>query len=183
MHRPEKVLEMLKAGNSRFVSGTNLPRFDHEKRIEASGPQRPYAVVVGCSDSRVPVEAIFDAQMGELFVIRTAGHVLAAASFASLRYAIEILGARTVVVLGHDECGAVQAALEKQTPYWLNPITSHIRVSGESTLPEAVKAHVVETVAEVAEWAQDIGLEQIIGESVGIYGGAYAFESGEVRWL
>ena len=78
-----------------------------------------------CSD-----EAVFDVGVGELFVVRTAGHVLAQASTASVRFAVEKLGARMVVVLGHEDCGAVQAALSADSPGWLAPIIDHIEVVG-----------------------------------------------------
>lgn len=182
MLSPTEVRNALEAGNIRFAQGTPHIKYDSVARAQASQTQRPKAVVIGCSDSRVPVETIFDVQMGELFVIRTAGHVLAAASLASLRYAIEVLGARTIVVLGHEECGAVDAALRGNTPYWLHPITSHIRIKS-NVLSEAVDEHVIETMDEVVEWINDIGLEGTVGDKVAVFGGAYNLKQGLVHWL
>lgn len=182
MPSPTEVRDALEAGNVRFAQGTPHIKYDSGARAQASQMQKPQAVVIGCSDSRVPVETIFDVQMGELFVIRTAGHVLAAASLASLRYAIEVLSVRTIVVLGHEECGAVDAAMSGNTPYWLHPITSHIRIKS-TVLSEAVDEHVVETMDEVAEWMHDIGLESTVGDEIGIFGGAYNLKQGLVHWL
>lgn len=154
------ALKMLKAGNRRFVQGRSAGHFSMEQRMRSLEGQQPWAVVVGCSDSRVPVEVIFDASPGELFVVRTAGHVLAQASLASVRFAVENLGAQTVVVLGHEDCGAVAAALAGDSPEWLTPIVQHIRVEGidEADVPEdaentllaaAVYGHVADTAVEL----------------------------------
>jgi carbonic anhydrase len=174
------ALHMLRDGNTRFVEGRQKPHYTPEERAGLSREQRPWAVVVGCSDSRVPIEVVFDVGPGELFVVRTAGHVLADAGYASVRYAIEELECRLVVVLGHEDCGAVTAARKGHVPEWLSPITEHIQFSEGATLAEAVDEHVLESVEEVREWLKAAGLP---GEQPVVVGAAYQLASGKVHWL
>ena len=113
-HRPttpaHATAELL-AGNERFVTGTRVhPHQDAEHRASLALEQRPFAVMFGCSDSRLAAEIIFDRGLGDLFVVRTAGHVIGAEVLASIEYGVTVLGAPLVVVLGHDSCGAIQAA-------------------------------------------------------------------------
>jgi carbonic anhydrase len=109
-----EALERLRAGNRRFVTGVRSldATFDRTRHNGLMG-QEPFAVVLGCSDSRVPVEIIFDHGLGDLFVIRVAGNVVAASQIGSVEFAAERFGTRLVVVLGHTHCGAVQATLEE----------------------------------------------------------------------
>lgn len=109
---PARVLAELLAGNERFVQGR--PRYGHDVAAAAAvaGNQEPDAVVVGCMDSRVPLEAIFDQTFGAICVVRTAGHVLDQAVWGSIEFAVGQLGVPLVVVLGHERCGAVAAAVE-----------------------------------------------------------------------
>lgn len=190
-HDTVAALRTLKEGNRRFAEGRSSGHFSAEQRALSLAGQRPWAVVVGCSDSRVPVEAVFDVGPGELFVVRTAGHVLAQASLASIRFAVARLGARTVVVLGHEDCGAVAAALAGDAPEWLAPITRHIRIDGvdpsaapadadDALLAAAVDAHVVDTVAELRSFLGGIGPT---GAETQVVGAAYKLASGEVHWL
>lgn len=190
-HDTQTALRLLREGNVRFVEGHTTNHFSAEKRSAALQGQQPWAVVVGCSDSRVPVETVFDVGSGELFVVRTAGHVLAQASLASIRFAVEKLGAQTVVVLGHQDCGAVAAALSGDAPDWLDPITRHIRVTGidasqapadadNPLLAVAVDEHVRDTVAELREFLEEISPEAPMAHVVGA---AYKLTSGVVHWL
>jgi carbonic anhydrase len=109
----EKILRMLVEGNIRYMNGRpnekNLPYQRHETTEE----QHPFAVVLTCSDSRVSPELIFDQGIGDLFVIRTAGHVVDEAAMGSIQYAVEHLHVDTIVVLGHEKCGAVTAAVNE----------------------------------------------------------------------
>jgi carbonic anhydrase len=108
---PADSLAELLAGNRRFVTDTRIhPNQDAEHRAALAVAQRPFAVVFGCSDSRLAAEIIFDRGLGDLFVVRTAGHILGAEVLASIEYGVVTLGAPLVVVLGHDSCGAIQAA-------------------------------------------------------------------------
>lgn len=184
----EEAMRMLKEGNRRFAEGRSLHRFSADEREASVDGQSPFAVVVGCSDSRVPVEAVFDVGVGELFVVRTAGHVLTAASLASVRFAVQKLGSSLVVVLGHEDCGAVGAALAGNAPEWLGPIVNRIDVSqvdasrapadaDDALLAAAVDDHVLDTVNEVREFVAGFKPETQVA------GAAYKLASGEVHWL
>ena len=93
-------------------AGPSHPNQTTARRTEITGGQHPFAVIVGCSDSRVPPEIIFDQGLGDLFVIRLAGHVISDEALGSIEYALEHLGTRLIMVLGHDNCGAVTAAVK-----------------------------------------------------------------------
>lgn len=110
-----EALERLREGNRRFVEGGRAmrPRAGSERRRELVDGQAPFAVVVGCSDSRVPVEMVFDQGLGDLFVIRVAGNVIDPSQRGSVEYAAVALGTPLAVVLGHSGCGAVHAALQR----------------------------------------------------------------------
>ncbi len=108
---PADAWSELVAGNARFVAGRMLhPSQGVEHRAELSAGQAPFAVVFGCSDSRVAAEIVFDQGLGDTFVVRTAGHVIDTTVLGSIEYGVEVLGAPLVVVLAHDQCGAVTAA-------------------------------------------------------------------------
>jgi carbonic anhydrase len=109
------ALERLRAGNGRFVSGVRSldSLMSQTRRNDFVTGQRPFAVILGCSDSRVPVEIVFDQGLGDLFVIRVAGNIVASSQIGSVEFAAERFGIRLVVVLGHTKCGAVQATLEE----------------------------------------------------------------------
>lgn len=103
-------------GNKRFISGElEHPNISAERRKYVAGGQNPFAVIVCCSDSRLPPELIFDQGLGDIFVIRVAGNVIGSLSLETIKYAVAHLKASTVLVIGHSECGAVQAVLEGVT--------------------------------------------------------------------
>jgi carbonic anhydrase len=110
--QPADALELLKAGNARFVAGT--PRFEPfgPRIAELANGQSPFAAVLGCSDSRVPIEIVFDQIPGDLFVVRVAGNFLNRDGLGSLEFAVDALKSKLIVVLGHENCGAVDAALK-----------------------------------------------------------------------
>jgi carbonic anhydrase len=108
---PAAALAELLAGNQRFVTGTRVhPNQDAEFRASLAAEQRPFAVVFGCSDSRLAAEIIFDRGLGDLFVVRTAGHIVGEEVLASIEFGVTQLGVPLVAVLGHDSCGAIAAA-------------------------------------------------------------------------
>ncbi|GAA4093399.1 MULTISPECIES: carbonic anhydrase [Streptomyces] len=108
---PRAALETLLSGNQRFVTGSpDHPNQDAARRTEVVPGQNPFAVLFGCSDSRLAAEIIFDRGLGDLFVVRTAGHVVGPEVLGSIEYGVSVLGCPLVVVLGHDACGAVAAA-------------------------------------------------------------------------
>ncbi len=107
---PERALDLLKKGNIRFVSNLKKKQNLIEQVIATSQGQNPFAVILGCVDSRVPVELVFDEGIGDLFSIRLAGNVVNDDVLASLEYACEVIGSKIIVVLGHTDCGAIKAA-------------------------------------------------------------------------
>jgi len=143
---PDEAQVRLQEGNARFVSGA-MRHGDQspERRHELSKGQKPYAVVLGCSDSRVGPELIFDEGLGDLFVVRLAGNTADAAGMGSIEYAVEHLGAKLVVVLGHDHCGAVSAAVKG------GEVPGHIGVLVEALRPalKAGKTHPGDAVENV----------------------------------
>ncbi|MGK0239053.1 MAG: carbonic anhydrase [Candidatus Pelagisphaera sp.] len=110
----EEALDRLQTGNQRFVSGSHdVASLDSEKRRAAvAGGQEPFAIILGCSDSRVPAEIVFDQGLGDLFVIRVAGNIVAPSQIGSIEFAVGSFGTPLVVVLGHSNCGAVSATLD-----------------------------------------------------------------------
>jgi len=123
---PRKVWLEMQRGNARFVSGEpRHPRQDVERRHDLASGQRPRAALFGCSDSRLAAEIIFDKGLGDLFVVRNAGQVISDSVIGSLEYAVAVLEVPLIVVLGHDECGAVNAAIES-TKLDAPPLPPHI---------------------------------------------------------
>ena len=110
---PRVGLKKLMGGNKRFTEGKSLrPRQDSLALHGTEGGQKPFAIIVGCSDSRVPNEIIFDQGVGDLFIVRTAGQVMAQASYGSIEFATLALGSKLIVVLGHTNCGAIKGACD-----------------------------------------------------------------------
>ncbi len=123
---PAKVWNEMQRGNARFVAGEpRHPRQDVDTRHELEGGQRPRAALFGCSDSRLAAEIIFDKGLGDLFVVRNAGQVVSDSVIGSLEYAVAVLGVPLIVVLGHDACGAVRAAINS-TDADADPLPPHI---------------------------------------------------------
>jgi carbonic anhydrase len=136
-----EALTLLEAGNARFVAGTpHIGRLD-AALLELAGGQSPYAIVLGCSDSRVPIEMIFDQQPGKLFVVRVAGNYLTDDIFGSIEFAVASFKSKLVVVLGHTKCGAVTAAVAHAKDGTTQP--GHI-------------AHLVDAIAPAAEATRDL---------------------------
>jgi carbonic anhydrase len=140
---PADALAELLAGNQRFVTGTRIhPHQDAEHRAALADVQRPFAVVFGCSDSRLAAEIIFDRGLGDLFVVRTAGHILGVEVMASIEYGVTVLGAPLVVVLGHDSCGAIEAAHAAMTGN--RPPDAHLRAIVDRVTPSIERAHTLD---------------------------------------
>ncbi len=197
-----EALERLREGNRRFVSGVRsldiLLR--QTRRSEFVTGQEPFAVVLGCSDSRVPVEIVFDQGLGDLFVIRVAGNIVASSQIGSVEFAAERFGTRLVVVLGHTHCGAVKAALEQlQRPTanqsrGLRSIVDRVRPSVESLLAtdlkhdrdalarEAVRANVRISANQLRHGSEI--LEQLIqNDALSVVGAEYSLETGVVDFF
>jgi carbonic anhydrase len=125
-HTPAHAWQQMVRGNERFVAGEpNHPRQDVERRTALALAQHPDAALFGCSDSRLAAEIIFDKGIGDLFVVRNAGQIISESVVGSLEYAVGVLGVPLIVVLGHDECGAVRAAIDSQGPD-AEPLPPHI---------------------------------------------------------
>ena len=171
-----EALEKLKAGNLNYLNlNSCFGDVSAERRLFTSkNGQKPYAVIVACSDSRVIPECIFSAGIGDLFVVRVAGNVIDNIQLGSIEYATEHLGCKLVVVLGHTKCGAVGAALKKNSGY-VKFITDEIRKAvGENT--DEVKASILNIKRSVAKIRQSLsGVKDLQ-----IIGALYNTESGSV---
>lgn len=193
-----EALERLRAGNARFVEGTSsiADAVSVARRAELVGGQHPFAVVLACSDSRVPVELIFDQGLGDLFVIRVAGNIVAPSQIGSIEFAAAELGTRLVIVLGHSNCGAVSATLKEltQTRGAVSPnlqsIVDRIRPAIEPLLEaghevgmqDAVAANVRQSVDQLRRGSAM--LEELIGAGdLNVVGAEYSIESGEVGFF
>jgi carbonic anhydrase len=197
-----EALERLAEGNRRFVSDVRTLEtlMSRKQRAESVEAQEPFAVVLGCSDSRVPVEVVFDQGLGDLFVIRVAGNIVAPSVVGSVEFAAETFGTRLVVVLGHTRCGAVQATLDElqrptgsQSPN-LRSIVDRIRPAVEPLLesehgydPETLARHAmranVRTCADQLRRGSDI-LERLIrDDGLIVVGAEYSLETGVVSFF
>jgi len=196
------ALGLLRDGNSRFIadvrSRENLP--SRARRVELAAGQAPFAAILGCSDSRVPVEIVFDQGLGDLFVIRVAGNIVAPSQIGSVEFAAEKFGTRLVVVLGHSQCGAIMTTLEQlQRPkenqsHNLHSIVDLVRPSVEELLAsdlkhdlgrlihEAVRANIRASVKRLRHGSEII--ENLIQkDGLRIVGAEYSLETGEVDFF
>jgi carbonic anhydrase len=193
---PDEALRRLIAGNERFVSGQiSFSGLRKESLLDLAAGQRPFATILGCSDSRVPPELIFDTGLGDLFVIRVAGNVFSTEIAASLQYAGQHLGTELFVVLGHEGCGAVSAALQTRDQDELH--ASRIQLLVEEILPalppfdpqvsaamrlaQAVEANVRWTLRQIVETPE--GQARLAEGRLKLAGAIYEIESGRVRFL
>jgi carbonic anhydrase len=197
----QEALDRLKAGNERFVAG----RMTHRELARPSGQggvpdQRPFAIIIGCSDARVPAEIVFDQGVGDLFVIRVAVNIVAPSQVGSVEFAAERFGTRLVVVLGHSLCGAVQATVEElrrpsdsRSPN-LHAIVDRIRPAVEDLLktdladdPEAliraaVRANITSSVRQLQTGS--VIIEALVKEqSLRVVGAEYSLATGKVDFF
>ena len=198
----QEALERLREGNRRFVSGVRSrdTLTNQVRRNELATGQEPFAIILGCSDSRVPAEIVFDQGLGDLFVIRVAGNIVASSQVDSVEFAAARFGTQLVVVLGHSQCGAILATLEElQQPTNsqsrnLRSIVGRVRPAVEALLatdlrrdPDALVGHAVRAniraSADHLRHGSDI-LEQLI-ETNGllVVGAEYSLESGLVDFF
>jgi len=155
---PADVWREMVRGNERFVSGNPLhPRQDVERRTELSLGQAPHAALFGCSDSRLSAEIIFDKGLGDLFVVRNAGQVISESVVGSLEYAVSVLKVPLIVVLGHDACGAVSAAIDSVQPN-AAPLPPHIASLTDKIVPAVRRASVI---ANGTPDPMDVGREHL----------------------
>ncbi len=197
-----EALERLREGNRRFVSDVRSRETltSQARRHEVAAGQKPFAIILGCSDSRVPAEIVFDQGLGDLFVIRVAGNIVASSQVGSVEFAAARFGTRLVVILGHSQCGAVLATLEElQQPTGsqsrhLRSIVDRVRPSVEALLatelrhdPEALVRRAVRANIRVAANQLRHGsevLEHLIQkEGLLVVGSEYSLETGIVEFF
>jgi len=189
-----EAFERLREGNKRFASGNANTQLSNSqaRRAELIDAQAPFAVIVACSDSRVPVELLFNQGLGDLFVIRVAGNIVAPSQIGSVEFAASNLGTRLVVVLGHSNCGAVDATLkelsqeqETRSPNLqsiVNRIRPALEVLDNPSLRDAVAANVRNSVEQLRH-GSDI-LEKLIDSGdLTVIGAEYSIESGLVEFF
>ena len=184
---PAAALARLKAGNARFAANpVSKGKPTAARRAETAQTQHPFAIIVGCADSRTAPELVFDQNLGDLFVVRTAGNLVDDHGLGSIEYAVDHLGTRLIVVLGHERCGAVKAALESTTaPGHVNSLVRDIQPAVETAknekgdpLTNAVKAN-ARLMAEKVRKEAELGQHK---SEVRIVTGYYDLDTGVVEW-
>ncbi len=198
----DEALERLRAGNQRFVSETrNGDGVANEtRRRQVAAAQEPFAIILGCSDSRVPAEIVFDQGLGDLFVIRVAGNIVAPSQIGSVEFGAARFGTRLVVVLGHSNCGAITATIEElgrrseEQSRNLRSIVDRVRPSVESLLATElrhdhdalVQAAVLANIRASANQLRHGSemLEQMIqNDGLRVVGAEYSLETGVVNFM
>jgi len=195
----QEALARLREGNTRFMSDVRSgdPAADRARRRALTAGQEPFAIILGCSDSRVPAEMVFDQGLGDLFVIRVAGNIVASSQVDSVEFAAARFGTRLVVVLGHSQCGAVVATLEElqqptdQRSHSLRAIVSRVRPSVEALLAtdlkdspdalleQAVRANIRASVNHLRHGSEV--LERLIAtDGLVVVGAEYSLDTGVV---
>jgi carbonic anhydrase len=190
---PVEAFEMLLAGNERFVAGApEHPNQDAARRAEIAPSQNPFAVLFGCSDSRLSAEIIFDRGLGDLFVVRTAGHVTGPEVLGSIEYGASVLDCPLVVVLGHDSCGAVGAAcaaIEEGVPATgyvrdvierVTPSVLAARAAGRVQADEILAEHIGHTVDLLLDRSRVLA-ERVAAGQAAVVGLCYRLADGSAR--
>lgn len=190
---PQAVWESLREGNERFMANrSERPNQDPEYRSLLSVGQSPRVVIFSCSDSRVPVEMVFDLGLGDAFVIRTAGQIIDSSIIASVEYAIEKFDVNLLVVMGHESCGAVRATMEfaeggSAPNGFQRTIVERVLMSvteankrGLVTREDVERQHITETVYQLMARAPGLG-QGLIRQSMGIVGLRYNLSDGKVE--
>ncbi len=196
------ALKRLQDGNQRFYSdkAESMARTSNQRRQELLDAQNPFAVILGCSDSRVPAEIVFDEGLGDLFVIRVAGNIVAPSQIGSVEFAVETFGTKLVVVLGHSNCGAIKSTIdeleqpsENRSPN-LRSIVDRVRPSVESLLDSkalssaeelftlAVRAN-IRASANQLRHGSEILENKIENKELLVVGAEYCLESGKVEFF
>jgi carbonic anhydrase len=194
---PDEAVGMLKEGNARYVSGTSKhPNQDQARRsLTSSKGQQPFATVLGCSDSRVPPEILFDSGIGDVFVVRVAGNVADTDETGTIEYGVDHLGTPLLVVLGHSHCGAVTAVVEKAELHGSIPhLVANIKpaaarakamnpgLSGDRLVEEAVKANVWQAMSDLFRTSQAVR-DRVKTGKLEVIGAMYDIETGKIDWM
>jgi carbonic anhydrase len=184
------ALARLREGNQRFVAGTPVPdKHLVQRRVELTKGQNPFAIIVSCSDSRVGPEVIFDQGLGDIFVVRTAGHVVDDVGLGSIEYAAAELHTPCIVVLGHQRCGGVSAAVAGKADGHIQALVEAIRPAVEATkgqpgdaVDNAVRAN-VRLVAAMLQKSEPILSGLIKAGKLRVVGAVYNLDTGRVEWF
>ena len=189
---PAEAISKLKEGNGRYTSGNpQHPGQTTERRTELAKTQHPFAGIVSCSDSRVPPEIIFDQGLGDLFIVRVAGNVINDEGLGSIEYTVDHLGTRLILVLGHQRCGAVDAARETiaakgKAPGHIQSLVTAIKPAVEATakddLETTVKAN-VKNVVQALRSSTPILKAKVDSGEIQVIGGYYSLDTGAVTFL
>ncbi|HEU0275127.1 MAG TPA: carbonic anhydrase [Candidatus Udaeobacter sp.] len=189
---PAEAISKLKEGNGRYTSG-NLqhPGQTTERRTELAKTQHPFAAILCCSDSRVPPEVVFDQGLGDLFIVRVAGNVINDEGLGSLEYTVDHLGTRLILVLGHQRCGAVDAARETiaakgKAPGHIQSLVTAIKPAVEATAKQDLDATIKANVKHVVEMLRSstpILKSKVDSGEIQVIGGYYSLDTGAVTFL
>ncbi|MFT6873557.1 MAG: carbonic anhydrase [Roseivirga sp.] len=187
----KEALKQLKDGNKRYVKGElKHPHTDNQRREEVADSQHPFAVILSCADSRVVPELLFDQGLGDLFVIRVAGNVAKDKVFGSIEYAVKFLNSKLIVVLGHENCGAVNASLGDADPGGhigsiidrIKPAVYMARRMEGDLLTNAIKVN-AQIVGEELKDTKPIISDAVKNAGVEVYSAYYKLSTGEVEFL
>jgi carbonic anhydrase len=191
---PREAWQSMVDGNRRFVSGDLAhPRQDIDHREKLAERQRPFAALFGCADSRLSAEIIFDVGLGDLFVVRNAGQVIAETILGSLEYAVEVLGVPVILVLGHDECGAIRATIDStqgnlnSQGEFIHDLVERIRPTveaanraGKHEIDEITELHIQDTINEMLTRSALIA-DAVKAGKLAVVGANYKLTLGEVH--
>jgi carbonic anhydrase len=191
---PREAWQAMLDGNHRFVSGDLAhPRQDIDRREALAEKQTPFAALFGCADSRLSAEIIFDVGLGELFVVRNAGQVIGETILGSLEYAVEVLGVPIILVLGHDECGAIRATINdvegnmNASGEFIHKLVAQIRPTvlaanalGKHEIDDVTELHVQDTINEMLSSSSLIA-EAVKSGKLAVVGANYKLTLGEIH--
>jgi len=187
---PDQAIEMLKEGNQRFLSKNEISRDLHSQVKATSGGQNPYAVVLSCIDSRVPVELAFDQGIGDIFSARVAGNIINEDILGSMEYACGVAGSKAILVLGHTKCGAVTSACQGVELGNITALLSKVKPAisevenrmGTIEVEEVTKSNVHQSIKEIRE--KSTMLKNLESEGkIKIVGAVYHVEDGKVTFI
>lgn len=197
MISPQEALKRLIEGNERFsTEQSSHPNLGSELRNALLSEQKPFATILSCSDSRVPVEIIFDAGLGDLFVIRSAGHVLSKETLGSIEYSVKELGVKLILVMGHGNCGAIKSALnaynshENNLSENMNALLSHIYPAFNNLdckdekriLRSAIISNIKYQTADLVKKDEYLA-EKIASGEIMLVGAKYNLDTGKIEIL
>jgi carbonic anhydrase len=191
---PREAWQAMVDGNHRFVSGELAhPRQDIDRREALAEKQTPFAALFGCADSRLSAEIIFDVGLGDLFVVRNAGQVIGETILGSLEYAVEVLGVPIILVLGHDECGAIRATINdvegnmNASGEFIHKLVAQIRptvlaanAQGKHEIDDVTELHVQDTINEMLT-SSNLIAEAVKSGKLAVVGANYKLTLGEIH--